>query len=213
MANPLSRAVKIRPSEVTRANEREIRRNIYILKNAYKKSSQALARANLSPSQLKTIQERIDENPSLYNRSVVSLNVNELRQVYSTYRNYFYTDSINNNPAGFLKSSTVKGYKSVLKEQEERLGIKGYASKRWTEEQRSELWNLIKEVENLGPAFFNKRGIAEYLFTTDRNYARIATYIEDLGITDPQELLNRLQNEINNLLINEDNDLLNDEYR
>lgn len=181
----------VRLAEINTDNISEARKAITELKRSYAVSSKALERHGYEPKQLRETRERIQQNPLLYKEKIKDLNVNQLREVYSTYKKYFYSEQY-----GF-KKSTVKDYKQLLKEQERILGIKGYSSKRWSEDQRTQLWNLIEEVRNLGSEFFIKQGISpDFLYSSGRSIREIAVMINNENITDPVELLSRLRNQI-----------------
>lgn len=129
------------------------------------------------------------------------LSQGELRTLYATYNDYFTSDVRDKYTGQVIGkkenlTATVAGYKDFLRTQERVLGIEGFSDEsKWTEKQRSDLWEIINKAKELSPELFTSKNYKSAL-GSEPNQQLIASYIVNTGITDPVLLIEKLKKDL-----------------
>ena len=107
-------------------------------------------------------------------------------------RKFYFTVKPGEISESRAMSSTVSGYKGVLRTTGRSLGIKSYATNAWSEQQRKDLWEKIDRVRELGPDRFLPNGFGNTLYQSGRNLKTITLLIQDMNMDDPVQILEAL---------------------
>ena len=187
-----------------RANKLQLELAIQEMKRQYAISSKALQRRGETSEVMKTVGERIDQHPDLYSKKVSQLTLNEAKEVFTTYRDYHAHrtyDKTSGRFTGYQENvtRTLTGYQDYIKKVgSDVLNYEEY--EKLSQKNRSDLWNIIDKVRKSpeGRQYFLDRKISpDTLYQSGRNIKQIMDYIKG-GVTDPVELLNKLQEDILN---------------
>lgn len=194
----LSQAIKINP---LKASRQELFEAVVDLKREYTKSAKAFERRNMTTEVLKTVQNRMSGNPELYDKKLGSMSVNELREVFSTFRDYHAHKTYNQEGRfeGWQvnKTRTLSGYQNYL--HDVATNVLGYEEyEKLNQAQQRDIWSLIDAVRTSqqGEGYFHSSSITPNVaFQSGANIKEIMSYIKS-GVTDPAELLNMLQQHV-----------------
>lgn len=155
----------------------------------YTKTQQNFQKNKLKPDLLTKTNKELGHISRIRNQET------KMRREINAIRSFYFTRVPGNRELTRTKSSTVKGYKSILRQTGKTLGIKGYA--KWTEKQRKDLWKVIDQVKELGPEFFMPEGFSgDYLYQSGTTFKTIEVIIEELGETDPVKIIEQLRRRI-----------------
>ena len=186
---------------VNRATKEELQLAIQELKRAYAVRSNAFKRHGETTELMKTVQERIDTNPSLYDKKVGQLSINEAREVFQTYRDYSARrtyDPISGKFTGYRETvtRTRKGYLEYQRKVgEDVLGYEKYH--KLSESDRKDIWDIIDKVREMDKSLFlNSKISPESRYQSGTNIKQVMEFIKG-GITDPVLLLEKLQEQVN----------------
>lgn len=165
-------------------SEDELRQTHRFLKSQYGRSRHSFHRNNLNPVVLQTTERMLDE------ASHITSDFSRMQSEASAMYHFFFTRVPGALSDSRAETSTVAGYRNVIRQTGQTLGISNY--NRWTEEQRADLWDIIDRVRELGADRFLPNGYGSYLYQSGTSFRTISIIINDLGITDPTEIMNRL---------------------
>ena len=193
----LRKSYSLNPNKATKL---ELQLAIQELKRQYVVSSNAIKRRGETSELMKTVEDRISSNPSLYDKKVGQLTTNELREVFSTYRDYSARrtyDPITGQFTGYRETQTrtLKGYQEYQKRVgEEILGYDKYSS--LSQDERKHIWDIIDKVREMDKSLFLGSKISpEARYQSGKNIKQVMNFIKD-GVEDPVELLEKLRNTI-----------------
>lgn len=158
------------------------------LKSQYNRSRTSFRRNNLEPAQLRTAEAALSE------ASHIRDDFSRMQSEASAMYHFFYTRVPGATADTRAITSTVAGYRGVIRQTGRTLGIRGYAQ--WTEDQRAHLWEMIDRIRELGPDRFLPNGYGSYLYQSGTNFRAISIMITELGMDDPSQILERLDDRI-----------------
>lgn len=176
---------------VDRLSSEQVEDAYRTLKAAFSKSSKAFSQRGLEPEPLRYARERLEEIPSSLT------GISRKQAEVSAMRNFFFTKPPGATSERRAITSTVSGYKSVLRQTGRTLGIRNYASGEWSEQQRRDLWERIDRVRELGPDRFLPNGFGNAMYQSGRSFKTVSVIINDLNIDDPVQILEMLDQRIN----------------
>ena len=171
----------------------ELKMTRNFLRTQFRRQQAQFNRAGLRPEVLKTAEQDL-ENVTHYMVQDEFYQRLEMQQETRAYYNFFYTRVPGALSDSRTVTSTVTGYRNVIRQTGQTLGIQGYSQ--WTEEQRSDLWDLIDRVREIGADRFLPNGYGSYLYQSGTSFRNISIIITELGIDDPVEILRRLDERI-----------------
>ena len=187
----LQDAYRLNPN---RASKQQLQLAISELKRTYAVSANAFKRHGETPELMKTVEERISSNPSLYDKKVGQLTINEAREVFSTYRDYSARrtyDPISGHFTGYKE--TVTHTRAGYLDYQRRVGedVLGYDKyNKLSQSDQKGIWDIIDKVREMDKSLFlNSKISPEARYQSGTNIKQVMSYINQ-GITDPVEILN-----------------------
>lgn len=174
-----------------RMSESELKEAHRLLKSVYNRTAKAFEQKGMKPLILEATETRLSEIP----RGIPEFS--RLQSEVSAMRSFFFTTPPGRVSEQRTQSSTIGGYRKILKETGKTLGIKGY--EKWEETQRKDLWDLIDKVRELGPDRFLPAGYGDIFYQSGTSFKTITILINDLQMDDPVQILETLDQRINSV--------------
>ena len=179
----------LRNQRPDRMSESELKEAHQLLKSVYNRTTKAFTQKGMRPFIMEATETRLSEIP----RGIPEFS--RLQAEVSAMRSFFFTTPPGRVTEERTRTSTVGGYKQVLKEQGRNLGIKGY--EKWNEDQRKDLWAMIDRVRELGPDRFMPAGFGNALYQSGTSFQTISVLVNELQYDDPVQILEALDQRIN----------------
>lgn len=193
---------ELRFTDIGQLTERELNQAYGTLKRSFARSAKTFDTKGYRPGLLKRTREELSEASHI--RDAFQRRQRET----AIMRDYFYHTVPGDREPTRTQTSTVKGYREYLKHTGRVLGIANYATNEWTEDQRSDLWEMIDIVQELahqqgGENLFQRGTAGNVLYQSGTNFRQIAIMVGRLDMTDPNEILRKLRERVEVMQINQ----------
>lgn len=177
---------------VDRLTQQQLEQTHRFLKTNFNRSIKAFERRGLEPTIAKEAKNKLSHASRL-------TGIAKLQAEVSIMRNFYYTRKPGDRARTRTMTSTVSGYRAVLQQTGRTLGISNYGSNDWSENQRSDLWDLIDQVRESGADRFLPNGFGNAIYQSGNTFKTISILINDLHITDPVLLLQSLDERLQSI--------------
>lgn len=158
------------------------------LKGKYTKAEKTFDKQKLKPEPL-----RISKKEMGYAKRVKDPEKRMKREI-AAMRDFYFTKVPGNKERTRTMTSTIAGYKAVLKDTGRVLNIKGY--EKWSEKQRKDLWKIIDSVREQREQYFKDKDYADVMYQSGTSFKTITFMIQELGMYDPVDILEQLEKKI-----------------